>query len=55
MKFGDSAASITRVQAECDLGMTFASNFMFDKHISNIDLVHRANILIGIIKEHLVV
>ena len=48
MKFGDSVASIVRVQAECDLGVTFASNLTFDKHISNI--VRRANILIGIIK-----
>ena len=48
MKFGDSAASIARVQAECDLGVMFASNLMFDKHISNI--VRRANILIAIIK-----
>ena len=49
MKFDDFAASIARVQAESDLGMMFASNLMFDKHISNI--VHRANILIGIIIE----
>ena len=48
MKFGDSAASIARVQAECDLGVTFASNLMFNRHISNI--VCKANILIGIIK-----
>ena len=48
MKFDDLAASIARVQAECDLGMAFSSNLMFDKHISNI--VSRANILIGIIK-----
>ena len=48
MKFGDSAASIARVQAECDLGVMFASNLMFDKQISNI--VRRANILIAIIK-----
>ena len=48
MKFGDSAASIAGVQAECDLGVTFTSNLMFDKHISNI--VRRANILIDIIK-----
>ena len=48
MKFGDSVASIVRVQAECDLGVTFASNLTFNKHISNI--VRRANILIGIIK-----
>ena len=48
MKFGDFAASIARVQAECDLGMMFASNLMFDKHISNIYIVHRANVLIGI-------
>ena len=53
MKFGDSASSIARVQAECDLGMMFASNLMLDKHISNI--VSRANILIGIIKKRLVV
>ena len=48
MKFDDLAASVARVQAECDLGMAFSSNLMFDKHISNI--VSRANILIGIIK-----
>ena len=48
MKFDDLAASIARVQAECDLGMVFSSNLMFDKHISNI--VSRTNILIGIIK-----
>ena len=48
MKFGDSVASIVRVQAECDLGVTFASNLTFDKHISNV--VRRVNILIGIIK-----
>ena len=48
MKFGDSAASIARVQAECDLGVMFASNLMLHKHISNI--VSTANILIGIIK-----
>ena len=41
-------ASIVRVQTECDLGVTFASNLTFDRHISNI--VRRANILIGIIK-----
>ena len=48
MKFGESAESVARVQSECDLGVTFASNLVFHKHISNI--VHRANILIGIIK-----
>ena len=48
MKFGDSVASIARVQAECHLGVTFASNLMFDKHISNI--VRRAYTLIGNIK-----
>ena len=46
MKIGDSAASIARVQAECDLGVMFTSNLMFDKHIPNI--VCRANILIAI-------
>ena len=53
MKFGDFAALIARVKVECDLGVMFASNLMFDKHISNI--LRRANFLIGIIKENLVV
>ena len=48
MIFGDSVASNAREKAECDLGVTFLSNLMFDKQISNI--VRRANILIGIIK-----
>ena len=47
MKFDDFATSIARVQEECDLGVTFASNLMFDKHISNIVRMYRANILIG--------
>ena len=47
MKFGDSAASIVRVQTECDLEVTFASNLMFDKHISTI--VRRAIIFLLVI------
>ena len=47
MKFGDSVASIARVQAECDFGVTFASNLMFDKHISTI--VRRAIIFLLVI------
>ena len=53
MKFIDLAASIQyyRIQAECDLGLLFASNLMFDKHIPNVVYRAAANILIGIAKQ----
>ena len=39
---------LAKVDNECDLGVNFQSNLLFDKHVANI--CAKANIIVGIIK-----